>query len=170
MTRRTHATSWLDVLYNSVRRTPGGISAAAAYLADRRGKSMHPETLRCKLSGREGESVSVELAELLTEWMLDHRDGETYARDWMRALAGQYGMAADVVPALERVDVHASVMQITHSVLRLSAAASAATGGTGQMTAGEASEIAGLAQELRQQALNLEMLAGAAASVQGITA
>jgi len=46
---RTSALNWLDVLYNSVRKTPGGVVDAAAFLADRRGKSMHPETLRAKL-------------------------------------------------------------------------------------------------------------------------
>ena len=41
MTCRTSALNWLDVLYNSVRKTPGGVVDAAAFLADRRGKSMH---------------------------------------------------------------------------------------------------------------------------------
>ncbi len=51
MTCRTSSLNWLDNLYNSVRETPGGVEAAAAYLAQRRGKSMHPETLRAKLRG-----------------------------------------------------------------------------------------------------------------------
>lgn len=68
MTCGTSPLSWLDTLYNAVRETPGGVRAAAAYLAQRRGKSMHPETLRAKLRGLEGESVTIEIAELLTEW------------------------------------------------------------------------------------------------------
>jgi len=84
--------NWLDVLYNSVRKTPGGVADAAAYLADRRGKSMHPETLRAKLRGLEGESLTIEHAELLTEWMQEKAGGCEYA------LAGQFGMAVDVVP------------------------------------------------------------------------
>lgn len=98
MTCRTSALSWLDVLYNSVRKTPGGVADAAAYLADRRGKSMHPETLRAKLRGLEGESVSIEIAELLTEWMQEKAGGGDYALEWMQALATQFGMAIDSVP------------------------------------------------------------------------
>lgn len=98
MTCRTSALNWLDVLYNSVRKTPGGVVDAAAYLADRRGKTMHPETLRAKLRGIEGESVSIEIAELLTEWMQEKAGGSEYALEWMQALAGRFGMAVDVVP------------------------------------------------------------------------
>ncbi len=94
MTCRTSALNWLDVLYNSVRKTPGGVVDAAAFLADRRGKSMHPETLRAKLRGLEGESVTLEIAELLTEWMQEKAGGNDYALDWMQALAGQFGTPA----------------------------------------------------------------------------
>ncbi|AWH49944.1 hypothetical protein C1925_12705 [Stenotrophomonas sp. SAU14A_NAIMI4_5] len=80
--------NWLDVLYNSVRKTPGGVADAAAYLPDRRGKSMHPETLRAKLRGLEGESLTIEHAELLTEWMQEKAGGGEYALEWMQALAG----------------------------------------------------------------------------------
>lgn len=98
MTCRTSPLSWLDTLYNAVRETPGGVQAAAAYLAQRRGKSMHPETLRAKLRGLEGESVTIEIAELLTEWMQEQVGGADRALGWMQALAGQFGMAVDVVP------------------------------------------------------------------------
>jgi len=98
MTCRTSALNWIDVLYNSVRNTPGGVADAAAFLADRRGKTMHPETLRAKLRGLEGESVTIEIAELLTEWMQEKAGGADYALDWMQALAGRFGMAVAVVP------------------------------------------------------------------------
>ncbi|MGX9191496.1 hypothetical protein [Stenotrophomonas sp. Ker107b] len=98
MTCRTSALNWIDVLYNSVRKTPGGVADAAAFLADRRGKTMHPETLRAKLRGLEGESVSIEIAELLAEWMQEKAGGSEYALEWMQALAGRLGMAVDVVP------------------------------------------------------------------------
>ncbi|MEN5069484.1 hypothetical protein [Stenotrophomonas sp. TWI1183] len=75
MTCRTSALNWIDVLYNSVSRTPGGLADAAAFLADRCGKTMHPETLRAKLRVLEGESVSIEIAELLTEWMREKAGG-----------------------------------------------------------------------------------------------
>lgn len=98
MTCRTSPLSWLDTLYNAVRETPGGAQAAAAYLAQRRGKSMRPETLRAKLRSLESESVTIEIAELLTEWMQEQVGGADRALGWMQALAGQFGIAVDVVP------------------------------------------------------------------------
>ncbi|WP_411850812.1 hypothetical protein ACLB90_18460 [Stenotrophomonas sp. LGBM10] len=81
-----------------MRKTPGGVIEAANWLADRRGKSMHPETLRAKLNGTEGESVAIEIAELLTVWMQQKASGSDYALECMRALAGQFGTAVDLVP------------------------------------------------------------------------
>lgn len=98
MTCRTSALNWIDVLYNSVRETPGGVQAAAAYLTQRRGKSMHPETLRAKLRGLEGESVSIEIAELLTEWMQEQTASKERALDWLQAFAGRFDLAVEVVP------------------------------------------------------------------------
>ena len=130
MTCRTSNLSWLDVLYNSVRKTPGGVADAAAYLADRRGKTMHPETLRAKLRGLEGESVSIEIAELLTEWMQEKAGGSEYALEWMQALAGRFGMAVDVVPpapeggwADEIAAVQFKLLEITTRVGRLTGTA-----------------------------------------------
>ncbi|WP_313465667.1 phage regulatory CII family protein [Stenotrophomonas sp.] len=98
MTCSTSPLSWLDTLYNSVRETPGGVEAAALYLAQRRGKSMHTETLRAKLRGLEGESVSLQIAELLTEWMQEQAGGSERALGWLQSLVARFGMAADVVP------------------------------------------------------------------------
>lgn len=130
MTCRTSALNWLDVLYNSVRKTPGGVVDAAAFLADRRGKSMHPETLRAKLRGLEGESVTMEIAELLTEWMQEKAGGNDYALDWMQALAGQFGMAVATVPpppeggwSDEIGAIQTKLLEITTRVGRLSGTA-----------------------------------------------
>ncbi|PTS71916.1 hypothetical protein DBR33_09070 [Stenotrophomonas sp. HMWF022] len=130
MTCRTSSLNWLDVLYNSVRKTPGGVADAAAYLADRRGKSMHPETLRAKLRGLEGESLTIEHAELLTEWMQEKAGGSAYALEWMQALAGQFGMAVDAVPPPPEggwVDeigaIQTKLLEITTRVGRLSGTA-----------------------------------------------
>lgn len=130
MTCRTSALNWLDVLYTSVRKTPGGVVDAAAFLADRRGKSMHPETLRAKLRGLEGESVTLEIAELLTEWMQEKAGGNDYALDWMQALAGQFGMAVATVPpppeggwADEIGAIQTKLLEITTRVGRLSGTA-----------------------------------------------
>ncbi len=130
MTCRTSSLNWLDVLYNSVRKTPGGVADAAAYLADRRGKSMHPETLRAKLRGLEGESLTIEHAELLTEWMQEKAGGCEYALEWMQALAGQFGMAVDAVPpppeggwSDEIGAIQTKLLEITSRVGRLSGTA-----------------------------------------------
>lgn len=130
MTCRTSSLNWLDVLYNSVRKTPGGVADAAAYLADRRGKSMHPETLRAKLRGLEGESLTIEHAELLTEWMQEKAGGCEYALEWMQTLAGQFGMAVDAVPpppeggwSDEIGAIQTKLLEITSRVGRLSGTA-----------------------------------------------
>lgn len=167
MTCRTHSMSWLDVLYNDVRRTPGGLVDAATFLATRRGKSLHTETLRCKLAGREGESVTLELAELLTEWMQEKAGGSAYAHDWLRALCAQHGLQADVVPALEPMDIHAQVGRISTAVLRLTALAGQVSGATadalsdGRLTATEASDLVAAARDVRALAMQVEMLVAA---------
>ncbi|MHC9012128.1 phage regulatory CII family protein [Stenotrophomonas rhizophila] len=126
MTCRTSSINWLDCLYNAVRKTPGGVIEAAKWLTDRRGKSMHPETLRSKLNGTEGESVTIEIAELLTEWMQEKAGGSEYALEWMQALAGRFGMAVDVVPPApeggwpdEMGAVQIKMLEITSRVGRL---------------------------------------------------
>lgn len=130
MTCRTSSINWLDCLYNAVRKTPGGVAEAAKWLTDRRGKSMHPETLRAKLNGTEGESVTIEIAELLTEWMQQKVGGSEYALEWMQALAGQFGMAVDAVPpppeggwSDEIGAIQTKLLEITSRVGRLSGTA-----------------------------------------------
>lgn len=98
MTCRYSNTDWLDVLYNSVRRTSGGVVDAARFLTERRGRGIHAESLRAKLRALKGEEISLSMADLLTEWMEEKEGGRAYARDWMLAHAAQNGLAADVVP------------------------------------------------------------------------
>ena len=101
MTCRYTNTDWLDVLYNCVRKTPGGVADAARFLTERRGKAIHPESLRAKLKRSEGEAISVEMADLLTEWMEEKAGGAEYARDWVEAHSiGRHGLAVlDIPPA-----------------------------------------------------------------------
>ena len=87
-----------DALYISVQKTPGGVEDLAAFLTSRRGISMHAETLRAKLRRVKGQSMSLDLFELATEWMLEKQGGEDYARDWLLALALRNGVAANVLP------------------------------------------------------------------------
>lgn len=98
MTLHYSNTDWLDVLYNSVRRTPGGVVDAARFLTDRRGRSIHPESLRAKLRATNNDEISVSMADLLIEWMDEKEGGGKYARDWVLAHAAQNGLVADVIP------------------------------------------------------------------------
>lgn len=128
MTCRTTSLNWLDCLYNAVRKTPGGVNAADQWLTDRRGKSIHPETLRAKVNGSEGESVTIETVELLKEWIKKHAGGAEYALEWLQALAAQHGMAVDVVaPAGGWADeigaLQTKLLEITSRVGRLSGTA-----------------------------------------------
>ena len=110
MTCRYEKTDWRDVLYTSIRNTPGGIADAAMFLTTRRGRSMHPETLRAKLRGVEGESMSVEIADLLTEWMQEKN--QSHATAWIEAFASDHAMVAIPVEASSHGNNHlASIME-----------------------------------------------------------
>lgn len=99
MTCRYSNTDWLDVLYNSVRRTPGGVVDAARFLTERRGRAIHPESLRAKLRAVNGDEISLSMADLLTEWMEEKAGGAEYAHDWNLAHDAQNGVSADVIPS-----------------------------------------------------------------------
>lgn len=96
MTCRLSVTDWRDVLYNAVRQAPGGVKAAAAFLADRRGRSIHPEQLRTRLRGVDGDSLSMDMVELLTEWLQELRRDDALA--WLHALNSAFGLVAAEIP------------------------------------------------------------------------
>jgi hypothetical protein len=162
MTCRTSSLNWLDNLYNSVRETPGGVEAAAAYLAQRRGKSMHPETLRAKLRGLEGESVTLQIAELLTEWMQEQAGGGERALGWLQSLVARFGMAADVVPPApeggwsdEIGAIQMKLLEITSRVGKLSGTAVEAIADS-TITNAEAEQMIAEIRALRTMANRLE--------------
>lgn len=96
MTRRFSSLNWRDALYSAVRQAPGGIGAAAVFLSDRRGVSIHPESLRRKLTG--GEQLDLDMAFLLTEWLDELADSRASARDWLIAAAQQGGLHVVELP------------------------------------------------------------------------
>ncbi len=96
MTCYLSPTDWRDVLYNAVRNAPGGVAAAAAFLAQRRGCSMNTETLRARLRGVDGEWVNLEILELLSEWMQDSKHPDALA--WLSALNNRFGLVALELP------------------------------------------------------------------------
>lgn len=85
---------WRDVLYTTVCNTDGGVVDAARYLTERRGRSIHPETLRTRLKHKDGQAISMEMAEMLTEWMESKADGQANALNWLHALNGRFGLSA----------------------------------------------------------------------------
>lgn len=96
MTCHYSTVDWRDALYNSVRKAAGGVKAAAGFLTERRQCSIHPEHLRTRLRGVDGDSISMEMAELLTEWMQDARDPQALA--WLKALNHRFGLVAMELP------------------------------------------------------------------------
>lgn len=96
MTCYLSPTDWRDVFYSAVRKAPGGVSGAAMFLTQRRGRSIHPETLRSRLRGVDGEWINTEMLELLTEWMQDSKHAE--ALDWLSALNNRFGFVALELP------------------------------------------------------------------------
>ncbi|MBR8093799.1 hypothetical protein KDX09_31020 [Burkholderia cenocepacia] len=97
MTCRYDSTEWLDVLYTSVRDTPGGVADAANHLTIRRGKNITPEALRLRLRGVGDSRLSMEMFELLVEWMQEKTEGSAHALDALHALNARFGLVAEHV-------------------------------------------------------------------------
>ncbi|HHY6927806.1 TPA: phage regulatory CII family protein [Burkholderia ambifaria] len=113
MTCRYDSTEWLDVLYTSVRNTPGGVADAANYLTIRRGKNITPESLRLRLRGVGDSRLSMEMFELLVEWMQEKSEAEVHALDALHALNARFGLVA------EQVDDHTADESGEPGTLRL---------------------------------------------------
>ncbi|MFM0660117.1 hypothetical protein [Paraburkholderia sediminicola] len=100
MTCRYSGTEWLDVLYTSVRNTPGGVADAANFLTLRRGRGIAPESLRLRLRGEGENRLSMEMFELLIEWMQEKKEGAPFALDPLHALNERFGLIAEHGAAL----------------------------------------------------------------------
>lgn len=149
-----------DALYNAVRRTPGGVEDLAAFLTARRGAAIHPETLRQRLRQVKGQSMSLPLAELATEWMLEKSGGDEYARDWIIALAIRHGVAASVLPPPLQHDDEAraardKVMEMSALNGQLSAVAVEALS-DGEISEQDASAIVAECDKIIQKAQRLK--------------
>ncbi|MFM0647254.1 hypothetical protein PQR14_23265 [Paraburkholderia bryophila] len=93
MTCRYSGTDWLDVLYTSIRNTPGGVADSATFLANRRGKNITTESLRLRLRGEGDNRLSMEMFELLIEWMEEKR--QPHYLDPIHALNERFGLIAE---------------------------------------------------------------------------
>jgi hypothetical protein len=111
MTCRYSGTDWLDVLYTSVRNTPGGVADAAAFLT---GKSIGTESLRLRLRGEGENRLSMEMFELLVEWMEEKH--QPHFVDAIHALNGRFGLRATSVDA---DDDHSDVERVALDALEL---------------------------------------------------
>ncbi|CAB3688260.1 hypothetical protein LMG24238_02977 [Paraburkholderia sediminicola] len=114
MTCRYSGTDWLDVLYTSVRNTPGGVADAAAFLTNRRGKSIGTESLRLRLRGEGENRLSMEMFELLIEWMEEKR--QPHFVDAIHALNERFGLRATTA---EDVDALGGVDRVALDALEL---------------------------------------------------
>ncbi|CAB5299062.1 hypothetical protein IST455A_00839 [Burkholderia multivorans] len=113
MTCRYDSTEWLDVLYTSVRNTPGGVADAANYLTVRRGKNVTTESLRLRLRGVGDSRLSMEMFELLIEWMQEKTEAKAHALDALHALNARFGLVA------EHVDEHGADEALEPGAMRL---------------------------------------------------
>jgi len=110
-------TQWRDVLYNSVRKAPGGVEDAAEFLSKRRGRSIHREQLRQRLRGVDGDSISMEMAELLTEWLQDLKRPD--ALDWLHAFNSRFGLAASALQLTSPKSTEDAVRALHDELLQL---------------------------------------------------
>ncbi|MFA5633144.1 MAG: hypothetical protein WC997_16675 [Porticoccaceae bacterium] len=155
MTYRYTNTNWLDVLYNCVRNTTGGVVSAATFLTERRGVSIHSERLRKKLRGVDGEAMSVEMALLLSEWMDEQEGAQEYSRDWMQALCAAEGLHVDSVPPAntagwksEAAALQAKFLDISMMIGRI-AGVTAETVADGVISQAEADRLVPLLRDAR---------------------
>lgn len=118
MTCHYSTADWRDVFYNTVRKAAGGVVAAAAFLTQRRERSIHAETLRTRLRGVDGEWINLEMLELLTEWMQDQRD--PHALDWLKSLNHRFGLVAMELPPPPEGGWSCEIEAVNRKLLQLS--------------------------------------------------
>lgn len=97
MTKKLSSLNWRDALYNAIREADDGVNGAATFLTERRGVSIHPESLRRKLTG--GEQLDPDLCLLLQEFTEQYVKSENKSREWIIALAHQAGLDVVELPA-----------------------------------------------------------------------
>ncbi|WP_186155025.1 phage regulatory CII family protein [Burkholderia gladioli] len=116
MTCQYSSAEWADVLYTSIRNTPGGVGAAAVYLTSRRGKAITKENLRLRLRGEGENRLSVEMFELLIEWLQDCR--QPNALDALHALNEQFGLRAADASQGEDLDPANALIGVTLAIAK----------------------------------------------------
>lgn len=102
VTCRYSNSTWTDVLYTSVLKTPGKVEDAARFLTERRGIRLTGESLRLKLREVEGARISGEMFELLVEWMMEKN--QPHALDAVHAFNARFGLTAAPNPRTDPDD------------------------------------------------------------------
>lgn len=151
MTRRYSNSEWLDVLYTSVRNTPGGVAAAAAFLTNRRGRSIATEALRLRLNGQGENRLSMEMFELLLEWMQEQDRPDSH--DALHALNERFGLHSMPLDIEDDADTTHAVSQHTLALARRTGEAAEevrVAPNDGVITPREADDIAAAARSSRR--------------------
>lgn len=100
MTKRYSETNWRGSIYNALRRSSGGIAGFCAWAAACRDRCIHPKTLYKRLDGTNpSERLTIEDAELMTEYMSADIASQATARDWIIALAARFELACIPIDA-----------------------------------------------------------------------
>lgn len=153
-------THWRDALYNAVRATNGGVDAAATFLTTRRDRAMHPQSLGRKLRG--GDSLDVELALLLAEYVRIDADARPQANTWLLSLCAQEGLHVDDVPpapaggwACEAKALQAKFLELA-AVMGEVAAATAQTTADSKIEQHEADVLVPKLREIRVMSHRME--------------
>ncbi|WP_454674857.1 hypothetical protein [Achromobacter pestifer] len=102
MTKHYAETQWRGSLYNALRAAPDGVAGFCAWAAEFRDRRIAPKTLYKRLDGSDpAERMTIEDAELITEYLLRHCTTRERARSWIVALAANHDLAVvelDVPP------------------------------------------------------------------------
>lgn len=164
---------WRDALHSAVARAPGGLQDAATYISKRRRKSISTETLRKKLRGIDGEAISMEMAEILTDYLQQFVVTQEIATDWVCSLAGQYDLMVDYVPPPPEGGWPDELAAIQVKLLELHKLTGALAGAgidalaDRRLTIPEADRIQDLSRDVRRLCYRLERNACRAAGQQG---
>lgn len=95
MTKRHSNGHWRGALYNALRRASDGVQGFCVWAAGNRDRKIAPKTLYKRLDGTAPhERMSIEDAELITEYLLRDRAADEYALDWLKALCARFGLVA----------------------------------------------------------------------------
>lgn len=154
MTCHYTETHWRDALYNAVRATNGGVKGAASFLLERRGISMHSESLRRKLKG-EDKALDIEHVFLLSEYVSIDAQAASQAKNWLLSLAAEEGLHVDDVPPApeggwkdEAQALQQKFLAITSKVGKIAAVTAEATA-DGKIEQEEADELVPLFRAAR---------------------